>query len=144
MVLEVKLKMQLVKDGEVIFEMPLFPVDWPRKRLERELTEFETDLNRFSKIFAALSNKTRLLMMKKLLEEEDRTLNFAVFMRDLDLNPKLVWDNSRILRRPLIASDEIRAHSRLMKKSAIRISGDTIKISFSLASESWVNKGVGT
>jgi hypothetical protein len=97
-VVDVKLRMQLVKDGEVIFEMPLFPADWPRKRLERELSEFETDLNRFSKIFAALSNKTRLLMMKKLLEEEDRTINFAVFMRDLDLNPKLVWDNSRILR----------------------------------------------
>jgi len=37
-------------------------------------------------------------MMKRLVEEEDRTMNFGDFMRDLDLNPKIVWENARKLR----------------------------------------------
>jgi DNA-binding transcriptional ArsR family regulator len=93
-----KLKLQLVRDGEVLFEIPLSPTDWPREQLEDELDAFETDFQRFSKIFDALSHKTRLRMMKRLMEEEDRTINFADFMRDLNLNPKIVWENARKLR----------------------------------------------
>jgi DNA-binding transcriptional ArsR family regulator len=94
----VKLKLQLVRDGETIFEIPLSPMDWPRKQLKDEFTMFEDDFRRFSKIFDALSNETRLRMMRRLVEEEDRTMSFADFMRDLDLNPKIVWENSRKLR----------------------------------------------
>jgi len=36
--------------------------------------------------------------MKRLMEEEDRTINFADFMRDLNLNPKIVWENAKKLR----------------------------------------------
>ena len=36
-------------------------------------------------------------MMKRLMEEEDRTMNFADFMRDLSLNPKTVWEKARKL-----------------------------------------------
>jgi DNA-binding transcriptional ArsR family regulator len=93
-----KLKLQLVRDGEVLFEIPLSPTDWPREQLEDELDAFETDFQRFSKIFDALSHETRLRMMKRLMEEEDRTINFADFMRDLNLNPKLVWENAKKLR----------------------------------------------
>jgi len=32
-----KLKVQLVRDGEVLFEIPLTPTDWPREQLEHEL-----------------------------------------------------------------------------------------------------------
>jgi len=35
--------------------------------------------------------------MRRLVEEEDNTMNFADFMRDLDLNPKTVWENSKKL-----------------------------------------------
>jgi len=94
----VKLKLQLVRDGETIFEIPLSPVDWPREQLKDEFTMFEDDFGRFSKIFDALSNETRLRMMRRLVEEEDRTMSFADFMRELDLNPKIVWENSRKLR----------------------------------------------
>lgn len=94
-----KLKLQLVRDGEVIFEMPLSPMDWPRKQLENELEAAEEGFPRFSKIFDAFSNETRLRMMRRLLEEEDLTVSFADFMRDLDLNPKLVWENARKLSR---------------------------------------------
>lgn len=92
------MKLQLVRDGEVIFEMPLSPTDWPREQLKNELERSEADFERFSRVFDALSNETRLMMMKRLMEEEDRTMNFADFMRDLDLNPKLVWENTRKLR----------------------------------------------
>ena len=93
-----KLKLQIVRDDEIIFEMPLSLTEWPRDRLENELDAFEEYFRRLSKVFNALSNETRLLMMKKLMEEKDRTMSFADFMRDLELNPKLVWENARKLR----------------------------------------------
>ena len=92
------LKLQLVRNGEVLFEMPLSPMDWPRQKLADELEAFEDEFQRFSKIFIALSHKTRLRIMKRVIEEEDRTMNFADFMRDLDLNPKIVWESAKKLR----------------------------------------------
>ena len=92
------LKLQLVQDGKIIFEMPLSPSDLPREELVNELGAFEVHLRRFSKIFTALSSETRLMMMKRLMEEKNRTINFTDFMRDLDLNPKIVWENTRKLR----------------------------------------------
>ena len=93
-----KLRLQLIRNGEIIFEIPLSPTDWSRPQLENEFEALEADFQRFSKIFTALSNETRLMMMKRLMEEEDRTMHFADFMRDLDLNPKIVWENTRKLR----------------------------------------------
>lgn len=92
------LKLRLVRDGEIIFEIPLSPVDWPKQQLDNELKAFEEDFQKFSKMFHALSNQTRLRMMRRVVREEDRTMRFADFMRDLDLNPKIVWENSRKLR----------------------------------------------
>ena len=94
-----KLRLQLVRDGEVLFEIPLSPADWPREQLENELEAFEADFQRFSDIFDALSNETRLMMMRRLVEEEDRTMSFADFMRDLNLNPKTVWENTKKLSK---------------------------------------------
>ncbi len=93
-----KLKLRLVRDGETIFEMPLSPLDWPKDELENEFEAAGEDFEKFSKIFDALSNETRLRMMRSLVEEEDGTMSFADFMRELDLNPKTVWENSRKLR----------------------------------------------
>ena len=73
-------------------------MDWKRKRLENEFKTIEGDFKRFSKIFDALSHETRLRMMQRLMEEEDRTMSFSDFMRDLDLNPKLVWENAKKLK----------------------------------------------
>jgi hypothetical protein len=94
---QIKLKLQIVRDDEVIFEMPLSPADWSKKRLEDELDAFEEDSQKFSRIFTALSNKTRFMMMRMLIEDENHKMNFTNFMRDLDLNPKLVWENARKL-----------------------------------------------
>ena len=93
-----KFKLQILQDDEVIFEMPLSHADWKRERLENALEMMETDFQRYSKIFNALSNKTRLMMMKQLLERRGHVITFTDFMRDLDLNPKLVWENTRKLR----------------------------------------------
>jgi DNA-binding transcriptional ArsR family regulator len=93
-----KLKLQLVRDGQIIFEMPLSPTDWSRERLENEFRTVEEDFQEFSKIFDALAHETRLRMMKRLMEEEDHTMSFSDFMRDLELNPKLVWENAKKLK----------------------------------------------
>ena len=93
-----KMMLRLVRNGEVLFEIPLSPTDLPRKQLKNELEAFEGCCQRMSKIFDALSHQTRLRMMKRLMEEEDRTISFGVFMRDLDLNPKTVWENAKKLR----------------------------------------------
>jgi DNA-binding transcriptional ArsR family regulator len=91
-----KLKLQLVQDGKKLFEIPLSPKEWSRESLEDEFRTAES-FQKFSKIFTALSHETRLRMMQQLMESEDRTLSFADFVQDLDLNPKIVWENSRKL-----------------------------------------------
>jgi len=91
------LKLQLVRDKKVILEIPLSPMDWPKEKLETEFEAFEDDFQKFASMFDALSNQTRLRMMRRMLQEEDGTMSFAGFMHDLDLNPKTVWENSRKL-----------------------------------------------
>jgi DNA-binding transcriptional ArsR family regulator len=93
----VKLKLQLVQNGEVVFYVPLAPMGEPRNELVSELDAFEEPFQRLSKIFHALSNETRLMMMKQLIEKRNHILSFSDFMRNLDLNPKLVWENTRKL-----------------------------------------------
>jgi DNA-binding transcriptional ArsR family regulator len=92
-----KLKVQLVRDGKTLFEVPLSPADWSKQDLEEELKENEESFERLAKIFSVLSHATRLRMMSRLVGADDRTLRFADFMQDLDLNPKIVWENSRKL-----------------------------------------------
>lgn len=92
------LKLKLLRGDKVIVEVPLSILDWPKEQLETEFKAFEEDFKRFSCMFEALSNMTRIKMMRKLIAEENRTITFAGFMHDLDLNPKTVWENSRKLR----------------------------------------------
>lgn len=92
-----KYRLQLTGDGQVLFEMSLSLVDWSKEELENEFKDTEEDFQKFSKIFDALSHETRLRMMRLLVQEEDHTLSFADFMRDLNLNPKIVWENSKKL-----------------------------------------------
>jgi DNA-binding transcriptional ArsR family regulator len=93
----VGMRLLLSKNENVLIEIPLSIKDWSRKQLEDEMSSFEDQSNRFSKLFDALSHETRLRMMNNLLVDEDQTVTFAEFMRDLDLNPKLVWENTRKL-----------------------------------------------
>lgn len=93
-----KLKLQLTQEGKVISETPLSLTDWPEERLKGELDSFESEFQRFYKIFDALFQETRWTMMKRLIEEENCTMSFTAFMRDLDLNPKIVWENTKKLQ----------------------------------------------
>ena len=93
-----KLRLLLKSNGKVLFELPLSMGDWTRQWLERELAFSEPELERFSKLFDALSHGTRLRMMTRLLGDEDLTLGFGEFMRDLGLNPKTVWESTRKLQ----------------------------------------------
>jgi DNA-binding transcriptional ArsR family regulator len=93
-----KLKLLLKSNGKVLFEMPLSMDQWTKQGLERELAFSEPELERFSKLFDALSHGTRLRMMTRLLGDEDLTLGFGEFMRDLGLNPKTVWESTRKLQ----------------------------------------------
>jgi len=93
-----KLKLVVKKNGEVLFEIPLSTEDWTKSRLANELNSFEGELDRFSRLFDALSHGTRLKMMKRLLEDPELTLGFGDFMRDLGLNPKTVWESTRKLQ----------------------------------------------
>jgi len=36
--------------------------------------------------------------MKHIIEKKNRTINFTDFMRELNLNPKLVWENTKKLQ----------------------------------------------
>lgn len=94
-----KLRLLLVKDDKVLFEVPLSVGEWSRERLEDELEDFENEFDRFSRLFDALSHRSRFRMMKRLFEDDALTLGFADFMKDLDLNPKIVWESTKKLRR---------------------------------------------
>lgn len=93
-----KTRLVLVKDDWVVFDVPLSREEWPRNLLEDEAGDVERDFEQVSKLFSALSHENRLKMMKLLMEDDNPTMGFADFMRDLDLNPKLVWENTRKLR----------------------------------------------
>jgi len=92
------LRLVLLRDNEVLWEMPLYTSGWLRSELDEELEELENDFDKLSIIFDALSNKNRLLMMKTLLEEEEATLHFSDLMRELKMNPKVVRESAVKLR----------------------------------------------
>lgn len=94
----VGLKLSLRKDNDVLFEIPLSTEDWSRDNLRDELALLEQEFEKFSRLFDALSHQTRLRMMKRLFEDEDLALGFADFMKDLALNPKIVWESTKKLR----------------------------------------------
>ncbi len=87
----------LVENNKILMELPLSAEAWPRDRLNRELSSFEEEFERFTKLFDALSHRTRLRMVKRLFEEDDFTLGFTDFIKDLGLNPKIVWQNTKKL-----------------------------------------------
>ena len=97
----------LVEDGRTLLEIPLSASGWDRGELRRELHGLDSELDRFSRLFHALSNVGRMRMMCALFEDFDRPLAFTELMNGLGMNPKLVWDSTRRLRRiGLIEKDD--------------------------------------
>ena len=106
--MRMKLRLLLAKDDKILFEIPLSMEDWPKERLAQELASFEREFDQFSKLFHALSHRTRMRMMKRVFEDEDLTLGFVDFIKDLGLNPKIVWEGTKKLREGglLVKSDD--------------------------------------
>jgi len=97
----------LVEDGRVLFEIPLSAQGWDREDLRREFDGLERDMERFSRLFKALANAGRVRMMSALLKDLNRPLTFTDIMQELQMNPKVVWDSTRRLRRTgLIEKDD--------------------------------------
>ncbi len=92
------LKLQLIENERIIFQIPLSSTDWDRDQLVHDLDAFEANFAHYAKLFIALSNETRLMMMKHLIQKKNLTINFTDFMTELNLNPKLVWENTKKLR----------------------------------------------
>lgn len=91
------IRLILVKGDEIVMELPLSAGALSKDLLQRELDHFEEEFDRFTKLFDALSHKTRLRMVKRLFEEDDLTLGFTDFIKELGLNPKIVWQNTKKL-----------------------------------------------
>jgi DNA-binding transcriptional ArsR family regulator len=97
LVIVLRLRLVLFKDEKALLELPLSVEAWPREQLFDELTALEEESARIVTLFDALSNRTRLRMVRRLIEEKNHTLGFTDFMRELGLNPKIVWQNTKKL-----------------------------------------------
>lgn len=101
------LKLMLVEDGRILLELPLSARSWDRGELNQELEGLENHLDTMSELFRALSNAGRVRMMRALFESREHNMAFTELMNELGMNPKLVWDSTRRLRRSgLIEKDD--------------------------------------
>ena len=101
------LKLMLVEDNKVLWEIPLRARDWDHRSLQREFDEMEREIERFNQLFNALQNAGRRRMMRAFFETGNQPLAFTELMNMLGMNPKIVSDSTRRLRRSgLIRKDE--------------------------------------
>jgi predicted transcriptional regulator len=101
------LKLMLVEDGNVLWEIPLAARQWERRTLRRELAETERETARFEDLFNALANRSRMRMMRSFFDDTDASKGFTELMNELGMNPKIVSDSTKRLRRSgLIEKDD--------------------------------------
>jgi predicted transcriptional regulator len=93
------LKLMLVEDDKVLWEIPLNARQWDRRSLNREFDEMEGEMARFESLFNALANRGRMRMMRSLFDTTDRSMGFTELMNELGMNPKIVSDSTKRLRR---------------------------------------------
>jgi len=101
------LKLMLVEDDNVLWEMPLSSRQWDRRSLSREFEEMEGEMARFESLFNALANRGRMRMMRSLFDNTEGSMGFTELMNELGMNPKIVSDSTKRLRRSgLIEKDD--------------------------------------
>jgi DNA-binding HxlR family transcriptional regulator len=101
------LKLMLVEDGRTLWEIPLEARQWDRGTLRREFEEMEYEIGRFERLFNALANEGRMRMMRALFDDTDMSMAFTELMNELGMNPKIVSDSTKRLRRTgLIEKDD--------------------------------------
>jgi predicted transcriptional regulator len=87
------IKIQIVRDGRIIFEVPLVRGRTLFDLVQREIEEVERDLDNLIEFFDALSNKDRLKMLMDFLTTEKISWTFSDIKRHYEMNPKLVSFN---------------------------------------------------
>jgi DNA-binding HxlR family transcriptional regulator len=87
------LKIQLIKDGKVVLDLPLSIDEWQPESLQRELQSLEEDIQRIQTIHDVLSNETRIRILCELVRTLD--CRFSELMADLGANQKIVSDGLR-------------------------------------------------
>ena len=93
------LKLMLVEDEKVLWEIPLNARQWDRRSLSREFDEMEGEMARFESLFNALANRGRMRMMRSFFRTTDCSMGFTELMNELGMNPKIVSDSTKRLRR---------------------------------------------
>ena len=103
------LKLQLVKDGKIIFEMPLGIDEWDRSELEEEIKEIEDEINNIEELHDLYSNKTRIRMLCEITLRSDP--RFTDLMAQLDTNQKIIYDSlQKMMKNDLV--ERIERHPR--------------------------------
>ena len=92
------LKLRLVDDDKVLWEIPLEAEQWDRRRLQREFDEMDQEIQRFESLFNAMANRSRMRMMRTFFVNSETPIAFTELMRILNLNPKIVSDSTKRLR----------------------------------------------
>jgi len=103
------LKLQLVKDDRILFEMPLGIDEWDRRELEEEIDEFEEEINNVEELHDLYSNKTRIKMLCEITRNLDP--RFTDLMEELDTNQKVIYDSLRkMMKNDLV--ERVERHPR--------------------------------
>ena len=93
------LKLRLVDDEKILWEIPLEAEQWDKRNLRREFDEMEQEIQRFESLFNAMANRSRMRMMRTFFINNDSPMAFTELMRILGLNPKIVSDSTKRLSR---------------------------------------------
>ena len=92
------LKLMLVDDDKIIWEIPLQAGQWDRRKLRRELDNMEQENQRFEKLFNAMASRSRMRMMRTIVYQNEAPIGFTELMNRLDMNPKIVSESTKRLR----------------------------------------------
>jgi len=87
------LKLQLLKDGKVIYQMPLTMDETEVDVVLRELGDFDEDLSRIQAFHDLFSSETRIRMLQEMVRGFG--CRFSELMEALDANQKIISENLR-------------------------------------------------
>ncbi|MGQ9515223.1 MAG: hypothetical protein ACUVTL_09310 [Thermoproteota archaeon] len=103
------LKLQLVKDNKIIFEMPLGIHEWDQRRLEKEIEEIEEEIGAIERLHDLFSNRTRIKMLCEITKRYDP--RFTDLMEELDTNQKVIYDSlQKMMKYDLV--ERVERHPR--------------------------------
>lgn len=87
------LRIQLVRNGKIILDLPIEPEDEELEQLHGEMDSLERDLAEIQAINDVLSNETRFRMMCEMVKRSDS--RFSELMQRVHANQKIVSEGLR-------------------------------------------------